>query len=190
MTPLLALWLPILLTTLACFIASSVIWMCSPLHKHDYKDPGDKEGPLLEAFRAAGLSAGAYYVPWCGGAKAKDPEAQARAKVGPWAMIYVMPGMPQMGKMLGFWALHLLVVTLLAAYVTGAGRLPGAGFWAVFQVAATAGLLAHAGYALPMCIWHGQPWSQLPGRIVDGVIYAVITGAIFAGLWPSAASAA
>lgn len=187
MVSLLSLWLPILLVTLACFIASSVIWMASPLHKHDYKDPGDKEGPILDMLRAHSLEPGVYYVPWCAGAKAKDPEAQSRMKAGPWAMLTVIPGAPNMGKMLGAWAGHLLIVTLLVAYIASVSRAPGAGFAGVFQVTTTAGLLAHGGYALPMCIWHGQPWSQLPGRLIDGVIYAVITGAIFGSLWPAAA---
>lgn len=185
MTPLLSLWLPIILITVACFIASSIIWMASPLHKHDYKDPGDKEGTILDMLKAAALAPGVYYVPWCGGgSKMKDPAVQERMKTGPWAMLTVMPAFPSMAKNLGAWAFHLLIVTLLVAYVTAAGRAPGAGFLDVLQVAFTAGLLAHAGYALPMCIWHGMPWSQLTGRLIDGAIYAAITGAIFAGMWP------
>lgn len=191
MTPLLSLWLPILLVTVACFVASSVIWMASPLHKHDYKDPGDKEGTILDMLRAAALAPGVYYVPWCNPKILKeDPSAMERAKAGPWAMLTVMPGLPNMGKNLGAWALHLVIVTSLVAYITAAGRAPGAGFLAIFQVATTAGLLAHAGYALPMCIWHGQPWSQLPGRLADGVIYALITGAILGAMWPGAAAPA
>ncbi len=186
MVPLLSLWLPIILATVACFVVSAVIWMASPLHKHDYKDPGDKEGPLMDFLKSQAFAAGVYFVPWCGGAKAKDPEAQARVKAGPWAMLHVMPAAPNMGKMLGLWAMHLLIVSLLVAYVASISRAAGAGFLPVFQVATTTSLLAYAGYALPMCIWHGQPWSQLPGRLVDGVTYAVITGALFAGLWPGA----
>lgn len=189
MVPLLSLWLPILIATVGCFVVSSILWMASPLHKHDYKDPGDKQGPLLDLLRSSAFAPGVYYVPWCSGAKAKDPEAKALLKAGPWAMLYVMPGAPEMGKMLGLWALHLLIVSTLVAYIASTARAPGAGFLSVFQVATTAGVLAHAGHALPMCIWHGQPWAQLPGRLIDGAIYALITGASFAGLWPGAAPA-
>lgn len=192
MVPLLSLWLPILLTVVAVFVASSIIWMASPLHKHDYKSPGDKEGPIMDLVRNHAFEPGVYYVPWCGshdGSKKKPtPEMMEKMKAGPWAMLTVMPGAPNMGKLLGAWALHIFIVTLLVAYIASISRMAGAGFMPVFQVATTAALLAHAGYALPMSIWHAQPWSQLPGRLVDGVIYAVITGSIFAGLWPAASA--
>ena len=190
MVTLASLWLPILLATVGCFVLSSIIWMASPLHKHDYKSPGDKEGPLLDLLRSQAFEPGMYYVPWCGGhdgsKKKPSPEMIEKMKAGPWAMLTVKPGAPSMGRMLAMWALHILIVTVLVAYVASNGRAAGAGFLSVFQVATTAALLGHAGGALPASIWQGQPWSQLPGRLVDAVIYACTTGAAFAGLWPAA----
>ena len=134
MTSLVALWLPILLVTVACFVASSIIWMASPLHKHDYKSPGDKEGPMMDLLRSHTFEPGVYYVPWCGGhegeRKRPSPEMIEKMKAGPWAMLTVMPGAPNMGKMLGLWAFHLLIVTVLVAYIAANARAPGAGFLA------------------------------------------------------------
>lgn len=185
MVPLISLWLPILLATLGCFIFSSIIWMASPLHKHDYKMPGDKEVPLMDFIRSHGFEPGVYFVPFCKGKPADEAQA-ARVKNGPYAQLIVMPGTPNMGKMLGLWALNLLLISLMVGYVASTSRAPGAGFLSVFQVAATAAALGHMAYALPLSIWHGLPWSQLPGRLVDGALYAAVTGASFALLWPAA----
>lgn len=186
MVSLAALWLPIVVSAVLVFIASSIIWMALPIHKHDYKNPGDKEGPLLEFLRTHGFAAGVYYVPWCQG-KQNDPATQEKMKSGPWALLTVMPGGPNMGKMLGMWMLHLLIVGVFAAYIAShAGLAPGARYLSIFRIAGAAALMAHAGYALPSAIWHGMPWSQLPGRLFDGVVYALLTAGAFAGLWPDA----
>jgi hypothetical protein len=34
-------------------------------------------------------------------------------------------------------------------------------------------------------IWFGHSWSRTIKDIVDGVIYALVTAAIFAWLWPA-----
>lgn len=181
-----SLWLPILVSAVVLFIASSIIWMATPLHKHDYKNPGEKEGPFIDAVRTLGFAPGVYYIPWCQGIKDKAAMAE-KLKAGPWAMLTVMPGPPNMGRNLGMWLVHLLLVGLFVAYIAGLSLPAGASFLPVFRAAGAAALLAHAGYALPMAIWHGMPWSQLPGRFIDGVIYALLTGAVFAVLWPAAA---
>ena len=65
----------------------------------------------------------------------------------------------------------------------------GAEYLHVFRITGTGALLAYAGYAMPMAIWHGMPWSQVPGRVIDGVIYALLTAGTFAWLWPDAPGA-
>lgn len=185
-----ALWMPIVLSAVFVFVASAIIWMASPLHKHDYKNPGEHENTMLDFFRNLNLEPGVYYVPWCQGKNMKDPAVQAKMKAGPYVQTIVLPGTPSMGKMLAAWMFHLLIVSVFVAYVAHLA-LPAsdAPYLKVFQIAGTAALLAHAGYALPLCIWHGQPWAQLPGRVVDGVIYALLTAGTFGWLWPHAETA-
>ncbi len=186
---LLTLWLPILLSTVTCFILSSIIWMALPIHKKDYNDPGEKEGPMLDAIRSAALAPGAYFFPWCSGGNQKDPAYIEKMKKGPWAMVYLMSGAPRMGKMLGLWFAHLLIASALIGYVGSSSALAsGASFGAVFRLIFTASILVHAGYSMPMCIWHGVPWKQLPGRLFDGAAYSLATGALFALLWPAAST--
>ena len=187
MVELMDLWMPIVVSAAIVFVASSIIWMATPLHKHDYKDPGDKEGPLMDLLRSKSFAPGVYYVPWCHG-KQNDPAMADKLKRGPWAMLTVHGSAPAMGKMLGAWFLHLVIVGVFVGYLAShAGLMPGAEYLSVFRVVGTGALLAYAGYAMPMCIWHGMPWSQFPGRIVDGVIYALLTAGTFAWLWPDAA---
>lgn len=186
MSDLVALWLPIILSAVVCFVASSIIWMASPLHKHDYKDPGAKEGPLLDLLRSQSFEPGVYYVPWCGGKGNKDPEAMARVKQGPWGMLIVQGCAPSMGKMLGLWFFHLVLMSVFIGYIASNALPHGASYLKVFQVVGATGFLAYAGYTLPLSIWHGLPWSQVPGRIVDGLIYALLTAGIFGWQWPKA----
>lgn len=181
---LLQLWLPIAVSAAAVFVMSSIIWMASPLHKHDYKDPGDKEETILSMVRGGGFEPGVYFVPWCKGKK--DPAAAEKMKAGPWVLMIVM-SQPSFGKSLGMWFFNSLLISLFAGYIGSVTLSHGLGFSEVFQVLGTAALLGYAGYAIPMSTWHGLPWRQLPGRLVDGVIYAAITGAVFAWLWPKAA---
>lgn len=184
MDAILSLWLPIILSAVAVFIASSIIWMATPLHKHDYKDPGTSEGALLDTLRTTGLSPGVYFVPWVGCSGKPDQAAMDKMKRGPWAMLTVMSGAPNMGKTLGLWFVHLLIVGVFVAYITGLALPHGAPYLKVFQVAGTAAFLAYGGYAFPLSIWHAQPWSQLPLRIIDGLIYALVTAGVFGWLWP------
>ena len=51
------------------------------------------------------------------------------------------------------------------------------------------GLAALMGYAfgpIPNAIWWGHPWTIAVKHVVDGVIYALVTAATFAWLWPAA----
>lgn len=186
MVSLVELWLPILLSAVIVFVASSIIWMATPLHKHDYKDPGDKEDAILGMLKSATFAPGVYFVPWCHG-KEKDPVFIERQKTGPWAQLIVRGSAPDIGKMLGAWMLHLMLVGVFVAYIAShAGLGPAAEYLRVFRIVGTAAFLAYGGYSLPLCIWHGQPWAQLPGRLIDGVIYALLTAGTFAWLWPGA----
>lgn len=186
MNEIIALWKPILASAVLVFLASSIIWMILPIHKSDYKNPGAKEGPLLDALRAAALPGGTYHVPWCDHKNMKDPAMIAKTKAGPWALLHIFPHQPQMGPMMGLWFLNAVIVGVLVAYLASHAGLVGdkAAYLNVFRVTGTAALLAYGGSSMTMCIWHGHPWSQLPGKLFDAVVYALLTAGCFAWLWP------
>jgi hypothetical protein len=43
--------------------------------------------------------------------------------------------------------------------------------------------VAYAGGSVQMGIWWGKPWPNVARDVIDGLIYGVITGAVFAWLW-------
>src|SRR5881398_3695080 len=62
MTGLGALWLPILLSSVAVFVVSSVIHMMSPWHKSDYPKLAN-EDQVMDALRRFAIPPGDYFVP-------------------------------------------------------------------------------------------------------------------------------
>jgi hypothetical protein len=62
MTGLSALWLPILLSAVLVFVASSLIHMASPWHKSDYpKLPNEQK--VMDALRPLAMPPGEYMIP-------------------------------------------------------------------------------------------------------------------------------
>ncbi len=190
MDMLLQLWLPILLSSVLLFVASSVIWMALPIHKNDYSDPGEKQHGLHEAVKASGLGPGQYWVPFDCQGKDKSPEIAARMETGPYFVIQVMPGRPNMGKMLALWFFNLVLISFFVAYVAAYALPAGSAYLDVFRIVGATALLAHGGNALTQIIWQAHPWRTLPGKVFDAVVYALLTAGVFAWLWPEGAASA
>ncbi|MFZ0818654.1 MAG: hypothetical protein WAM91_01180 [Candidatus Acidiferrales bacterium] len=184
MTPLTLLWLPILLAAVGVFVASSLIHMVLKYHQSEYRQLPD-EDKVLASLRGAKLTPGLYVFPYATHQNMKSPEIQEKQKQGPVGFLTVIPsGLPNMGKYMGLWFAFLLIVSAMTAYITGITVVPGAIFAAVFRMAATAAFMAYGVGVLPGVIWKGQPWSMTIKEFIDGAIYALITAAIFAWLWP------
>ena len=185
MTGLGALWLPILLSAVFVFIASSLIHMVLPWHKGDYPALPDQDR-ILEALRGFSVPPGDYFLPRP--ANREDMRSAAhveKMKKGPVLMMTVMPnGVGSMARNLGQWFVFCLVVSLLAAAVAGAVLPIGADNEYIFRVV---GLTSFMGYTLalwPMSIWYRRSWALTLKATVDGLIYGVITAGTFGWLWP------
>ena len=191
MTTLAMLWLPIILSAVFVFIASSVIHMALQIHKTDYKRLPNEE-QALEALRKAGVPAGQYIFPCPASGQMKDcgsPEMVAKYEQGPVGMVVVrQKGMPGIGKSLGQWFGFCIVVSVFVAYLTGLAAKPGEAGMHVFRVSAAAAMLGHSFTSVCDSIWKGVSWSTTVKFIFDGVVYALVTGATFAWLWPAAAA--
>ena len=57
-----AMWLPILLSSIAVFIVSSIIHMASPWHKTDYPKLSNEE-QVMDALRPLAIAPGDYFMP-------------------------------------------------------------------------------------------------------------------------------
>jgi len=181
-----SLWLPILLSAVFVFIASSVIHMFLGYHKSDFKKLPDEDG-FRDAVRPFNLPPGDYAIPHAGSAKAmSDPVFREKYKQGPVGMFTVMPnGTPGMGVQLLQWFIYCLVVGLFAAYVSGRALPTGASYLSVHRFA---GVTAFLGYGLALVqssIWFKRSWSNTAKSLFDALIYASITGGTFGWLWPS-----
>jgi hypothetical protein len=184
MVPLTALWLPILLSAVIVFVASSIMHMLLPYHHSDYQKLPD-EDKLLAALRGAGLKRGLYVFPFCSRKEMKSPAIVEKYKQGPVGMMTVFPsGPPAMPKFLGMWFAFCLIISYFVAYLTGRTVAPGAHYLAVFRVAGTAAFLAYGLANLSNGIWKGQTWSVTIKEVIDGFVYGMLTAGTFGWLWP------
>ena len=185
MTALSALWLPILVSAVAVFVASSIIHMTPLWHKTDYPRL-PSEDRVLDALRPIGIPPGDYMMPRpANTAEMRSPEFQEKMKRGPNVVMTVMP--PWSGSMAGNlsqWFVYCLVVNLFAAYIAGAALPVGAGFTQICRFAGTAALMGYTFGLWQLSIWYRRAWSMTLKSTWDGVIYAAITCAILGWLWP------
>ncbi len=185
MTPLNALWLPVVLSAVIVFVVSSLIHMASPWHKGDYpKMPN--EDKVRDTLRPLGIAPGDYMVPRPSSREEmRSPAFAEKLRQGPVLMLTVMPNrlMP-MGKNLALWFLYSAVVGVFAAYVAGSALPPGAPYVRVVRFAAVTAFVGYSVALWQMSIWYRRAWSTTVKATVDGLVYALLTGATFGWLWP------
>jgi hypothetical protein len=183
MVPLASLWLPILVSAVVVYIASSIVWMFLPHHKSDWSALPGEDG-LLEAMRRAGVGRGQYRFPFCN-PRDKSPETVKKLADGPMGtMIIWPPGPMKMGKQLGTWFVYLLVVSTCVAYLASHALPVGSGYRGVFRVAGGIAILAYASAIVPNAIWWGRSWSSTLKELIDGIAYGLLTAGVFGWLWP------
>lgn len=187
MVALSSLWLPILVSALLVFVASSVIHMVLGYHNTDYgKLP--REDDIIAALRPIGIPPGDYFLPWGGGAAAfKDPVFQEKWKNGPVAMLTVMrAGTNTMGSQLAQWFLFSAVVAFFAGYVATRTIAPGGDYLTVFRVVGTTAFMGYVLGLWQMTIWYKRSLITTLKSTFDGLLYACLTGGAFGWLWPAA----
>jgi hypothetical protein len=204
MVSLIDLWLPILVSAAAVWVAAAVAWMALPHHKGDFRQLPNEDG-VMEAIRRLGIAPGMYFFPHmkdCNKAK-MDPAAKQKFEKGPHGMLQVWPpeAFGKMGRnMLLSFILYVIVGVFIAYLATLA--LPGAtdaavgaasgilatrpDFLTIFRFTGAAGVMAYTLAQIPHQIWFGTPTRNILSSLADGIVFGLITGAIFGWLWPSA----
>ncbi len=181
-----SLWLPVLVSAVLVFVASSLIHMVLNFHKNDFQGVPDEDG-VMDALRGFDIAPGNYVIPRAEStAEHKSEEFQAKAKRGPVAFLTVLrAGDPTaMGKQLFQWFAYCVVVGLFAAYVTGMALGPGTEYMSVFRFASTASFMGYALAHAQDAIWMSQGWAATARSMFDGLVYALVTGGVFGWLWP------
>ena len=185
MVAIASLWLPILLSAVIVFVASSIIHMVLPYHRNNFaKVPSENE--VMDALRKFNIPPGDYMVPCGGGPEAmKSPDFKDKMMKGPVLVMTVMKtGQMGIGSSLIQWFIYCIIVSGIAAYIAGRALTAGAPYLHAFRFA---GCTAFVGYALAQwqnSIWYKQKWSTTIKHTFDGLIYGMLTGGTFGWLWP------
>jgi hypothetical protein len=182
---LLQLWLPILLSAVCVFAASSLVHMVLKWHASDYNALTNEE-EVRAAIRKGTPSPGQYVLPHCADHKDMDkPEMLQKYQDGPVAFLVVAPnGPPAMGAALGKWLAFCALVAFMAAYIASRTLLPGTHYLQVFRVVGATSFMAYGFGSISAAIWMGKPWGSAAKDLADALIYGLLSAGIFGWLWP------
>jgi hypothetical protein len=185
MVPLMSLWMPILVSAVIVFVASSIIHMVLRYHRKDLRKI-PKEDDVMDALRRFNIPPGDYTVPHPGSPEGmKKPEFVEKMNKGPIVLMTIAAGgPPSMGTSLLLWFLYSVLVSVFTAYVAGRAVAPGAHYLAVFRLV---GCTAFMGYSLALLqnsIWYKRNWGTTLKSVFDGLLYGLLTAGTFGWLWP------
>jgi hypothetical protein len=178
-----ALWMPIVLSAVVLFFASFVAWTVLTHHESDFaKAPNEEK--LMEHVRELQLPPGSYMFPWCSHKDMKDPARQERYKRGPRGKLVIWD-MPNMGRNLILTLVYFLIVAAVTAYIGFAAMGHTDDKMHVFRIIGTIGVLVFASSGQLNAVWFPRRTVM---DFVDGVVFGILMGLIFAGLWPGASA--
>lgn len=189
MVSLANLWLPILVSAAAVWIASAIAWIVMPHHKGEHK-PFPDEDAVLAAIRGQNVPPGIYAFPDWDPSKSKDPAFIAKMTAGAMGMVHVWPANAMDPKTMGGKMImtfsYCIIVSALLAYL-GTMALPkGVEFMHVFRFIGTAGIMSYTLSRIPIDICFNTPRRNMIAAMIDGIAFGLITGAVFGWLWPHA----
>jgi hypothetical protein len=196
------LWLPILVSGVAVWIASAIGWMVTGHHKKD-RDAIANEQEFMDTITRMNIRPGNYGFPdFCQHDKLPRKERMEALKVlydkHPQGLLRVWAPTNMGANMLLTFLFYLFTSAVIAylgwaALPHSAAALPvtgaGAGecssmFWKVFQVLGTAGILAYCFATFPGDLWFQKKRRAMVTDWIDGIVFGLITGAVFAWFWP------
>ena len=174
------LWLVILVATIALWFLSFLAWAILPHHFGDKKRLG-KEDAVMDLVRQSNIPPGNYMFPYAATSKEQgDKEYMENYMGGPRGTLNIY-AVPNMGKNMLNTILYFFVTVFTIAYIVHVACPPGAEFMKVFRFAGTIGVLNYASSGVLNRIWFTERmWTN----IVDGIVYGLALGLIFASMWP------
>ena len=186
MVSIMSLWLPILLSAVLVFVASSIIHMVLGYHADDHTKLPNEEG-VMDALGSFAIPPGEYVFPKPDSQKQmSEPEFQDRMKSGPVAFMTVLPSeVPKMGGQLVQWFIYAMIVSVFAAYIATRAT-AGADFeyLRVFRFTGATAFFCYTVAGWQASIWYNRAWSTTLKNTFDGFVYALLTAGTFGWLWP------
>lgn len=182
--PIMQYWLPIVVATLLCFVAGSILHMAVPLHRKDWR-PLPDEDTVLAALKKAGVTPGNYMFPAMNMAQMKDPVFLERLKNNPGGVMTVRPagGIPTGPYLIKQFIFHL-VISIFVAYLASRTLAAGTEYLRVFQVTGTVAILSYTAALFPEAIWYHHPRNYTLAKVVDGLVWGLLTAGAFGWLSP------
>jgi hypothetical protein len=179
------LWLPVVLCSVFVFFVSALIHMALPWHRDDYKKLPSQD-PVMDALRPFSIPPGDYMVPRAEQMKdMRTPEFKEKMAKGPVIVMTVFPsGTWGIGKNLVLWFLYVLVISAFAAYLAFHTLPAGASVHHIIRVTGLTAFLGYAPALWQMSIWYRRSWVTTLKATIDGAVFAAVTAATFAWLWP------
>jgi hypothetical protein len=179
------LWLPIVLSGIGIFVASSVIHMLLKWHSAEYGQIGNEDAVRV-AINAGQPKPGQYMLPYCTDPKQfGEPDMKRKLQEGPVGIIVLKPpGMFAMGPMLLQWFVYVTALSFVVGYLAAHSLGAGAPFLHVFRLVWTVAYLAFLCGSIQNAIWMGKPWKHVMTDALDAAIYGAVSGALFGWLWP------
>jgi hypothetical protein len=90
-----------------------------------------------------------------------------------------------MGPMLGMWFALNVFVALISGYIAAhAIAVPNPSGLSIARYVSAVTFMAYGVGALSGAIWWGKTWRSAFFELLDAAIYACVTAAAFAWLWP------
>ena len=190
------LWLPIVASAVAVWIASALAWMLVGHHKGDWQEVPNEDS-FIDTVERMGIPPGSYGFPEfrkCEGLSADEKKAKWESMQKRPIGILRVWGPISMGRNMAKTFVVYLVASVLIGYLgwhafavaaAESGEAVRPDFLRIMQVLGTAGILTHCFAGLPGDIWFQKSRREIVTGLADGVVFGLITGAVFAWLWPA-----
>ncbi len=186
MSAIALLWMPILVTAVLIFIASTMIHMVFKWHNADYQKLTN-EDDVRAVVHASSAEPGQYMIPYCVDMKEMGGEVMMKKfNDGPVAFLTVRKnGTPAMGSTLFQWFIFTIVIASFAGWIAMSVFSGKADARAAGQMVGLISFLAYGAGSVPLGIWLGKSWGSVAKDLLDAVIYGVISWLVFAWCWPA-----
>ena len=179
------LWLPIIVNAVVLFFASFTAWVILPHHFSDKKKLPN-QAAVLDFVRQQKIPPGNYMFPYADSKKdsgSKEFQELYAANPNGCLDVYGPVSMPMnMVKTVIFFLITSAVIGYIVHFTCPPSDAT-VNFMKVFRVAGTIGILTHASSGVLNNIWFKR---RSITDIMDGSVFGIILGLVFAALWPYA----
>lgn len=174
MVPLIDLLWPVLLAASAVFLVSGVLGMLLP-RRTEVARVGEA---VVAGIQELALRPGDYVLPLTNGNEGlRDPST--------YRLTVTASGIRAAASLWDGHAAYHLAVNIVVAYLAGLALLPGTDFNQVFRFTTAVAFLGYGSTSLHGWLSERRSWQMIWRPAFKGLVCSLVSGSIFAGLWPA-----